>query len=135
MASYNKFNSFVEQMAEKIFNLGSDTLQVALTNTLPVAANAILTDITEISYTNCSARALTISSSAQSSGTYKLVIADLTLTATGAVGPFRYVVIFDNTPTNKDLIAWFDYGSSITLANTETLLLDFDGTNGLLQVA
>lgn len=135
MASYNKFNSFVEQMAEKIFNLGSDTLQVALTNTLPVAANAILTDITEISYTNCSARALTISSSAQSSGTYKLVIADLTLTASGAVGPFRYVVIFDNTPTNKDLIAWFDYGSSITLANTETLLLDFDGTNGLLQVA
>lgn len=135
MASYNKFNAFVEQMAEKIFNLQSDTLQVALTNTLPTASNAILTDITEISYTNCSARALTVSTSAQSSGTYKLVIADLTLTASGAVGPFRYVVVFDNTPTNKDLIAWFDYGSSITLANTETLLLDFDGTNGLLQVA
>lgn len=134
MAAYNKFNSFVENMPEKVYNLGSDALKVALTNSAPIAANTVLTDITEISYASCSTRALTISSSAQSSGTYKLVIADLTLTSSGTVGPFRYVVIYDDTATNKELICWFDYGSSITLNNTETLLLDFDAGTGLLQI-
>jgi hypothetical protein len=126
----------VEKLAEKVFNLQSDTLKVALTNVAPSAANAILTDITEIAYTFCSARALTVSSSAQTSGTYKLVIADLILTATGgAVGPFRYVVIYDDTAASDDLICYFDYGSAITLADTETLTLDFDASNGLLQIA
>ena len=78
MATYYKFNSFVEAVAEKVHNLGSDTLKVALTNSAPVATNTVLANITEISYTNCSSRTLTVSSSAQSSGTYKLVIADLT---------------------------------------------------------
>lgn len=136
MASYNKFQPFVEKLAEKVFNLQSDTLKVALSNSAPSAANAVLTDITEITYTNLSSRNLTVSSSAQSSGTYKLVIADLVLTSSGgSTGPFRYVVIYDDTATNDDLICWFDYGSSITLLDTETLTLDFDGTNGLLQIA
>lgn len=136
MATYVKFQPFVEKLAEKVFNLQSDTLKVALTNVAPSAANAILTDITEIAYTFCSARALTVSSSAQTSGTYKLVIADLILTATGgAVGPFRYVVIYDDTAASDDLICYFDYGSAITLADTETLTLDFDASNGLLQIA
>jgi hypothetical protein len=128
----------VEHLAEKVHNLGSDTLTVALTNTAPSAANSVLADITQISYTNCSARALTISSSAQTSGTYKLVIADLVLTASGgSVGPFRYVVVYNDTPTSPadPLICYFDYGSSITLAAGETLTIDFDGTNGLLQLA
>lgn len=136
MATYNKFNSFVEAVAEKVHNLGSDTLKVALTNSAPVATNTVLANITEISYTNCSSRALTISSSAQSSGTYKLVIADLTLSASGgSVGAFRYIVIYNDTATNDELIAWFDYGSSLTLASGESLALDFDGTNGLLQIS
>lgn len=136
MASYTKFQPFVEKLAEKAHNLGSDTLTVALTNSAPSAANGILTDITQISYTNLSARALTISSSAQSGGTYKLVINDLTLTASGgAVAAFRYVVIYNDTATNDELIAYFDYGSSITLQDGDSFVLDFDGTNGLLQIA
>lgn len=138
MAAYTKFQPFVEYLTEKVHNLGSDTLTVALTNTAPSAANSVLADITQISYTNCSARALTISSSAQTSGTYKLVIADLVLTASGgSVGPFRYVVVYNDTPTSPadPLICYFDYGSSITLAAGETLTIDFDGTNGLLQLA
>src|SRR5215471_9119440 len=133
MATYNKFNSFVEALAEKVHNLGSDSLKVALTNTAPVATNTQLSNITEISYTDCSSRALVISSSSQTSGVYKLVIAELVLTSSGTVGPFRYVVVYNDTATNKELIAWFDKGSSVTLDNTETLTLDFDGTNGLLQ--
>lgn len=134
MASYNKFNSFVEAVAEKTHNLGSDVLKVALTNSAPSASNTQLSNITEISYTNCSSRTLTISSSAQTSGTYKLVIADLVLTASGAVGPYRYIVIYNDTATNKELLGWYDIGSNITLANTDTYTLDFDGTNGLIQL-
>jgi hypothetical protein len=136
MASGTKINKFVLNLAQKVFNLGSDTLKVALTNSAPTASTANqLSDITEISYTNCSARGLTISSSTQTSGTYKLVIADLVLTASGTVGPFRYVVIYDDTATNDELIAYYDYGSAVTLANGDTFTLDFDGTNGLLQIA
>ena len=134
MATLSKFNSFVENLAEKVHNLGSDSLKVALTNTAPVATNTQLANITEISYTNCSTRAITVSSSAQTSGTYKLVFADLILTASGAVGPFRYVVIYNDTATNKELIGWYDYGSSVTLQSGDTFTIDFDGTNGFLTL-
>lgn len=134
MATYTKFNSFVEALAEKTHNLGSDTLKVALTNSAPSASNTVLANITEVSYTNLSSRTLTVSSSAQTSGTYKLVINDLVLTASGAVGPFRYVVIYNDTATNDELIAYFDYGSALTMANGDTLTLDFDGSAGLLTI-
>lgn len=134
MATGNKFNSFVENLAEKVHNLGSDTLKVALTNSAPSASNTVLANITEVSYTNLSSRTLTVSASSQTSGTYKLVISDLVLTASGAVGPFRYIVVYNDTATNDELIAWYDAGSSITMANTDTVTLDFDGTNGFIQL-
>jgi hypothetical protein len=136
MATFNKFNSFVEAVAEKIHNLGSDQLRIALTNAAPTASNTVLVNITEITYTNCSSRLVTTSASAQTAGTYKLTCADLTLTASGGtVGPFRYVVLYNDTATNDELIGWLDYGSSITLSDTETFLIDFDGTNGVLTLA
>ena len=138
MASYTKFQPFVEKLAEKAHNLGSDTLTVAMcaAANAPTAADGILADLTEISYTNCSARAITTSTSAQTSGTYKLVLTDLVLTAGGGtVGPLRYVVIYNDTAASDELICFFDYGSEITLADGETLTIDFDGTNGLLQIA
>jgi len=137
MATYNKVNSFVEAVAEKVHNLGSDTLTVALTAAAnaPVATNTQLSNLTQISYTNLSARAITTSTSAQTSGTYKLVLTDLVLTASGAVATFRYVAIYNDTATNDELIAWYDYGSDVTLANGETFTIDFDGTNGFLTIA
>lgn len=136
MATYNKFNSFVEALAEKVHNLGSDQLVIALTNSAPIASNTQLSDLTQISYTNLSSRNITTSSSSQTSGTYRLILNDLTLTASGgSVGPFRYVVVYNDTATNDELIAWFDYGSSITLNNGEQLNIDFDGTNGLFSLA
>lgn len=126
MATYNKFNAWSENMVE-VANLATDQFVVALTNTLPVATNSVLADITQISYTNLSSRNLTTASSSQTSGTYSLALNDLTLTASGAVATFRYVVIYDDTPTSPadPLVAWFDYGSSITMANGETFTLDF----------
>lgn len=126
MATYNKFNAWAENMVEAA-NLATDQFVVALTNTLPTAANSVLADITQIAYTNLSSRNLTTSGSSQTGGTYSLSLADLTLTASGAVGPFRYVVIYDDTPTSPadPLVCWYDYGSSISLAAGETLTLDF----------
>ena len=140
MAAFNKINAFVENMAEKVHNLGVDALTIALlaSANAPVATNSILGDLTQISYTNLSARVPTISSSAQSTGTYKLVLADLVLTASGgSVAAFRYPVLFNDTPTSPadPLIGWWDYGSNLTLADGETFTLDFDATNGVIQLA
>jgi poly-beta-hydroxyalkanoate depolymerase len=139
MPAFNKFNAFVEHVAEKVHNLGADQLVVALCAAAnpPVASNTVLADLTQISYTNLSSRNITTSSSAQTSGTYKLVLNDLTLTASGgSVAAFRYVVLYNDTPTSPadPLIGWYDYGSDLTLANGENLLIDFDGTNGVLTL-
>ena len=134
MANYNKFNSFVEALAEKVHNLGSDTLKVALTNSAPAATMTKLSELTgAIAAPAVDSVTLTVSSSSQSSGTYKLVLADLTMTATGAVGPFQYVAIYNDTAANDELICWYDYGSAVTLASDDTFKLDF-GTE-LLSLA
>lgn len=144
MATFTKINDFVEHVAEGVHNLGSDQLAVALSNTAPGSetpdpttdGNGVLANVTQITYTNLSSRNITTSASAVSSGTYKLTLADLTLTASGgSVGPFRYVYVYNDTATNDELIAYYDYGSSITLADGETLDIDFDGTNGFLQLS
>lgn len=135
MANLTKINSFVECLAEGAINLGGTGLTVALTNTAHNAAFDELADLTQIDYTNLSSRVLTVSSSAQTSGTYKLVLADLTLTASGAVGPFQYVYVYDDASTGDKLCWYYDYGSAVTMAANETFKLDFDGTNGALTIA
>jgi len=135
MATFTKVLSFTEAVAEKVHNLGSDQLVVALTNTEPNTAWTQLSDLTEVSYTNLTSRNITTSTSAQTSGTYKLVVADLVLTASGAVGPFRYIYVYNGTATNDELVAYFDYGSEVTLASPDTFTCDFDGSNGLLTLA
>jgi len=139
MATFQKFNSFVEALAEKTHNLGSDTLKLMLTNTAPVATNTVKANITEISAGNgysAGGATLTVSSSAQTSGTYKLVVDDVTFTASGgSVGPFRYFVGYNDTAANDELLFWYDYGSSVTLANGESITADFSSTNGVIQIS
>lgn len=141
MAAATKFQVFVENLAEKVHNCGADTLKVMLCNTAPVNTNAVKADLTEISAGNgytAGGTAATISSSAQVSGTYKLVLADVVFTASGGnIGPFRYVVLYNDTPTSPadPLIQMWDYGSSITLASGEAFTVDFSATNGVLQLA
>lgn len=140
MASFVKFNNFAEALAEGAHNLGTDQLKVALTNTAPTAStdDEYADLVSPIAGTNLSGATpfnVTTSSSSQTSGTYKLVCTDLVLTATGAVGPFRYVVLYNDTSTGDKLIAYWDRGSSVTMADTDTFTIDFDGSNGVLTLA
>jgi hypothetical protein len=130
-SALTKFHPFLEAAFEKKHNLGSDSLVVWLSNTAPAQANAVLTDITQVSYTNMSSRAVTITSSSQTAGTYSLVLADLTLTMTGGASPtFRYVGVYNDTSTNDDLVAgYLDYGAGgVTLADGESLVIDFNAS-------
>ena len=142
MAAFNKFHSFVEALAEKVHNLGSDSLTIALCNAAnaPVASNTVLANLTQIAYTNVvttpnASRVIGVTTSGQTSGTYKLVLPDMTITATGgAIAAFRYVVIYNDTATNDELIGWYDYGSDLTLLTGETLLVDFSAANGVITL-
>jgi hypothetical protein len=137
MAAYNKFNTFVADISNKVHNLGADTLTIALTATAnaPVATNTVLANLTQIAYTNLSARTVTTTSSTQTSGTYKLICAQLVLTASGAVASFQYVVLYNGTAVGGPLIGWWDNGSAVTLSSGQTFTIAFDLTNGVLQIA
>lgn len=140
MATFVKFNQFVEDLAEKVHNLGSDTLKVALSNTAPNATDATLSQITQISAGNgysTGGTATTISSSAQTSGTYKLVITDVTFTASGgAIAPFRYIILYNDTPTSPadPLIGYYDYGAAVNVTDGNSFTTDFSAANGVIQI-
>lgn len=140
MASYTKINKFVLNLGNKVYNLGSDQIKVALTNTIPTVSTANqYSDLTSpLATTNLSGGSpfnVTTTSYTQTSGTSKLILVDLVLTATGAVGPFQYIVLYDDTATNKELIGFYDYGSSVTMASGDTFTIDFDGSAGVITVA
>ena len=145
MATFNKVNDFVKNAVHNM-DLESDQIVVALSNTAPGSeasnpaadGNGVLANVTQVAYTNLSSRNVTTSSSTQTGGTYKLVLADITLSASGGdVGPFRYVYLFDDTVTTPadPLIGYYDYGSSLTLNDGDSLTVDFSAANGVLQIA
>lgn len=140
MASYNKFNQFTKDLIDGVHDFDAHTFKVMLTNTAPVNTNTVKANLTEITAANgytAGGTATTISTST-SSGTAKVTGTDVVFTAAGgSIGPLRYAVLYNDSPTSPadPLIGWWDYGSSITLANTETLTVDFDATNGILTVA
>lgn len=127
MATAVEFHSFIEYVNEKVVDWDNDSFKYALTNSAPDAAtNTVLANITEIAYTNLSSRVATVSAAGQTTGTYTATVDQLVLTSTsGTTGPFRYVVFYDDTPTSPadPLVAYWDYGSSITLADGETITL------------
>jgi hypothetical protein len=139
LATYTKFNQFVEDLAHKVHDLSADQLVIALTAAAnaPVAGNSVLADLTEIAYTNLSTRNITTNTSGQTGGVYELNLTDLVLTASGAVATFRYVVVYNDTPVSPadPLIAFYDHGSDVTLADTETYSIDFDDADGLFQLS
>lgn len=133
MATLNFFRQFKENLCKGVHDFTSDstcTVTVALTAAAnaPVNTNEILADLTQVSYTNCSSRVVVGITAEHTTGTVSMTATDLTLTASGGtVGPFRYVVLYDDDPSSPadPLIGWYDIGSEITLADTNTFLIDF----------
>jgi hypothetical protein len=139
MATYNKFNQFTKDLIDAKHNFGSATFKVALGNTAPVATNSVYADVTTLGtaggYT-AGGTATTITEST-ASGVAKVTGSTVTFTSTSSIGPFQYAILYNDTQTSpaKPLVAWWDYGSAITLANTETLTVTFDATNGIFQIS
>lgn len=139
MAAFNKFQPFVENLGRKVFNLNADSLKVMLVNSpAPVNTNSQKSNLTEIGAGNGYTATGTVvgtTAYAQAAGVGKLTGNDVVFTAAGgSIGPFRYAVLYDDTATNDELIAWWDYGASITLLDGETFTVDFSAANGILQV-
>jgi len=123
-----------------VHDFDAHTFKVALTNSAPVNTNTVLANITQISNGNgyTTGGTATSMSTSTSSGTAKVTGTDVVFTASGgSVGPFRYAVLYNDTPSSPadPLMAWWDYGSSVTLADTETFTVDFDATNGIATFA
>jgi hypothetical protein len=136
--AFTKINKFVLNVGSKVFNLATDQLAVALTNTLPVVgtANQLSDLVSVIPGTNLSGTNpfyLTTTSFTQTSGTATLIVGTLTLTATGAVGPFQYAAIYSVTATNHELIGFYDYGSPVTMVAADTFVVT--DPSGILTLA
>lgn len=132
MATFNKIQDFVEQLNKGVHQLhaAGHTLKAMLTNTAPVATNTVKADLTEISAGNgYTAGGEDIQNDlSETGGTASVTAVDVVWTASGGtIGPFRYVAIYNDTPTSPadPLVCWYDYGSSITLQDGETFTLDF----------
>jgi hypothetical protein len=143
VATFNKFNDFTEQLCRAKHDFGSHVFKAVFTNSAPSASNTVLADITQIGtgggYTAGAGGGFAVTMSiSETSGVTKVVGTDTTFTASGgSVGPFRYVVLYNDTQTSPAdaLVCYFDYGTSVTLADTETYTLDYDNTNGLFQLS
>lgn len=138
MSAYNKFDSFVADLCTKVHNLNSDTLKICLTNTLPVRTNTVLANITQLGAGNgysTGGNTATFTSGVQTSGTYKLIVADVTFTASGgSIGPFEYAVLYNSTAASGNLISWFDYGTAITITSGNSFTVDLDQVGGVFTL-
>lgn len=130
MVAFNKFNSFVERLAEGGIDLDTNAIKLMLSNTAVLAANSVKTDITQIANGNgytTDGITLAPASSSQTGGAYSWVVNDVTAAWTasgGSIGPFQYFVLYDSVTSN--LIGWWDYGTPITLTVGNSINLDFD---------
>ena len=139
-AAFVKYNLFIDELAKAGHNLSTAVFKLALTNTAPTAASDTVWNTTVApapaaanNYT-AGGNTLTTSSATTTAGVFKLVLADSVFTATaGGIGPFRYAILYNSSATNK-LVGYYDYGSSITLGDTETFTYDADPTNGVLTI-
>jgi hypothetical protein len=135
MVAFSKVNAFVDELGKgtHVFGGTPDTLKLGLTNTDPTASGTTFSGLTTGGGYTSPGTTITITSWSQTSGVGKLVLADVTFTSSGSIGPFRYAVIHNNSKSDK-IIGYYDYGSAVTLASTETFTVDFDPSLGALTI-
>lgn len=137
MAVYNKFDQFARDVLDGKHNFSSDVFKVMLTDSAPLASDAVKSDLTEISTGNgYAAGGNTVPVTVSLSGGLAKVSATSTVfTASGGtIGPLRYAVFYNSSSDGQPLISWWDYGSSETLQSTETFTITFDAINGILDI-
>lgn len=139
MAAANKFNQFPEDLVKQVYNMLTHAFVIGLcaSGNAPVATNAVRANLTEISYTNASSRAISVASATQTSGLLKIIWTDHVLSASGGpIAAWRYYFVYNDTATSPadPNVLWYDYGSALTIADTESLTGDFDGTNGAISL-
>lgn len=140
MAAYNKFQNTVEDILKKVHDFHADTLKVYLSNTTPdSAADAVKADLAEISAGNgYTAGGTDIQNTvSETSGTATVAAVDVVFTASGgSIATARYACTYNDTPSSPadPLVCWHDYGSALTLADGETLTVDW-GSNKLFDLA
>jgi hypothetical protein len=139
MVAAVKFLDFAEQLGLGQHQLNTDTLRIALTNTLPVNSQTTFDPVTNHA-APAAANGYTTGGHdvtntwSESAGTATLAGVDVTITATaGGIGPFRYIVLYNDTNATDMLLMYYDHGSSITLADGESYV--FDITTNLLTLA
>jgi len=140
-STFTFYQDFKEQLGKGVHDLSTHDLKIALTNAAPnVATHTVLADITQIGtaggYTGGAGGGVALSgeSYTESAGTGTFIATDLVITAAGgSIGPFQYAVLYNNTAASDNLIGYLNYGSALTLADTETLTLDF--TTSIFTVA
>ena len=143
MADFNKFQQFVGDLGLGVHNLNTGTLNIYLSNTAPSAADdAVKGDLAEISTGGgYSGPQDTQNSYAESGGTGTLTGTAVTITATsGGVAQFRYVVLYNDTPSSPadPLIGWWDRGSALDLAEGDSFTWkpnNSDTTGTILTIA
>lgn len=133
MATYNKFQDFVEQvlLAKHDFSAAGHVFKLMLTNTAPAATNTVKADITEITAGNgYAAGGEDVQNTlAESAGTATVTGTKVVWTASGgSIGPFRYPVLYNDTQTSPadPLVSWWDHGAAVTLASGETFTVKFN---------
>ena len=131
-SSYNKFQDFSEQLAIGTHDMDGHVFKVMLTNSAPVATNTIKSNITEISAGNgyTAGGATTTVTVSETTGTTTVQGTQVSWTASGgSIGAFRYAVLYNDTSASDNLVAWFDYGSALTLADGESLTIKFNNAS------
>jgi hypothetical protein len=139
-AAFTKYNAFIDEIAKAGHNLSTAVFKLALTNTAPNASTNTTWNTTDAPVPAAGAgytaggNTLTTSSATTTGGVFKLVLADSVFTASGgSIGPFRYAILYNSSASSK-VVGYYDYGSSITLGDTETFTFDADPTNGVLTL-
>jgi len=140
MVAFTKYHTFVDEMSKAGHNLQTAVYKIALTNTAPtpltdtVWSTGVYPAPAAANGYTAGGNTPTVSSATTTTYVFKLVLADTVFTASGgAIGPFRYAIMYNSSATNK-VVGYYDYGSSITLNDTETFTVDFDPTNGAIQM-
>lgn len=134
-STFTTFNTFSKDLLLGNHVIGTSTYKVLLTNTQPLATNAVKSDITEISAANgYTAGGASVTLTKSSTGTTTTVLStDPTWTATGAVASFAWAVLYNSA--NNCLVGYLSVGASpITLANTDTFTVQFDAVNGIAKI-